>query len=193
MKNIVNSLLVLLVLSVVTGLLYPLFVTFVANAVFPYQAKGSILTNRDGQVIGSTLIGQKFPSAHHFQSRPSATGYSALPSGGSNLPLSSNTLRDSVISRQNNFNNANNIATGAPVPKEMLFASASGLDPNISPKSAYLQLNRVSRACGYDHTYEIRKLIEHTIRYPQFGFLGKSRVNVLILNYELDSLLNARP
>lgn len=175
-------------LSLVTGLLYPLAVTGVAQAVFPEQANGS-LVRRDGQVVGSALIGQGFSDPKHFWSRPSATAptpYNAANSSGSNLGPSNPALYDAVQARIAALREADPGNT-APVPVDLVTASASGLDPHISRAAADYQLARVARRRAMGEA-ELRALLEQHTEGAWLGFVGEPRVNVLALNLALDAL-----
>lgn len=176
-------------MTVFTGILYPLFMTLVANLIFPYQAKGSFI-KVDGKIVGSQLIGQSFTGEKYFWPRPSAIDYNPLPSGGSNYGPTSDTLKKLVELRRADFIRLNGLTTYTRVPADMLFASGSGLDPDISPEAAELQVDRIAKARGFDslHTVELRQLVKHHITHPELGFLGDQRVNVLELNISLDSL-----
>lgn len=186
-KTILASIRMLLILTVLTGAIYPLFVTGMAHLFFPRQADGS-LVRRNEVVIGSALIGQDLNSdPHYFWSRPSAIHYNPLPSGGSNLGPTSAALRQAVTQRAEDFRAANELARDAAIPVEMLFASGSGLDPHISPQAARLQIGRVAAARGLDRE-QVTRLVEQFIEPPQWGLLGQPRVNVLLLNLALDEL-----
>jgi K+-transporting ATPase ATPase C chain len=177
----------LLVMTVLTGLIYPLFITGVAQVTYPSKANGSLIL-KDDKVIGSELIGQKFDSSIYFWSRPSVIGYNPIPSGATNYGPSSDTLRKQVIFRRDYFAEMNSIKDIISVPKEMIFASASGLDPHISPEAALLQVERISNARHLDNLQK-EKLIERIndlTEAPQFLFLGEKRLNVLTLNIELN-------
>jgi K+-transporting ATPase ATPase C chain len=190
MKNsILSSLRALFALTILTGVLYPLLSTFIAQQFFPRRANGSLIT-RDGTTVGSDLIGQRFASARYFWPRPSAIGYSPVPSGASNLGPTSRALRDSVQARRTTFVETNRLPPNAEVPTDMLFASASGVDPHISPASALMQVQRVARARGLDSTQAVSldSLVERVTEPPQFGLLGDPRVNVLKLNLALDEI-----
>ncbi len=139
---------VLLVLTVLTGIIYPLTMTLIAGVIFPAQANGSLIT-RNGQIIGSALIGQKFDEARYFWPRPSAIDYNPLPSGGSNQGPTSAALQSAVKDRAAAVRQANNLAADAVIPTDLLFASGSGLDPHISPDAARLQIDRVAAARGF--------------------------------------------
>jgi K+-transporting ATPase ATPase C chain len=179
----------LLVMTVFTGLIYPLVMTAIAQIVFPKQANGSMI-GINGKLVGSKLIGQNFTSDKYFWPRPSAIGYNPLPSGGSNYGPTSDTLKKLVEMRRREFIRLNGLPANANVPPDMLYASGSGLDPDISPESAELQIDRVARARDFDslQTAALRKLVKSHIEKPQLGFLGDPRVNVLELNIALDSL-----
>ncbi|MDX2138244.1 MAG: potassium-transporting ATPase subunit KdpC [Chloroflexota bacterium] len=187
MKTILTALRMLVVLTILTGVIYPLFVTLAAQAVFPAQANGS-LVNRDGAVIGSSLIGQDMNGdPRYFWSRPSSISYNPLPSSGSNLGPTSAALAETVAARADAFRVTNGLPEGVFVPTDVLFASGSGLDPHISPEAARLQVARVAAARGRT-VEQINALVDGAIEAPQLGFLGQPRVNVLLLNLTLDGL-----
>jgi K+-transporting ATPase ATPase C chain len=179
----------LLLLTILTGIIYPLVMTGTAQLIFHSQANGSLIT-KDGKVIGSELIGQNFDSTIYFWSRPSVIGYNPIPSGASNYGPLSDTLRKLVISRQNHFAQMNSIDNKLSVPKDMLFASASGLDPHISPEAALMQVERIARARNFkiSQKEELLKDIKDMTEAPQFLFLGEPRINVLVLNLRLDKI-----
>jgi len=141
MKTLIISLKIFLFFTVLTGIIYPLFITGLSQIVFPSQANGSIIY-KDGKAIGSSLIGQQFDSSIFFTSRPSAIAYNPMPSGGSNFGLTSSKLKMLVVERKQKFIANNELDSLAEIPSELLFASASGLDPHISPKAAMLQVDR---------------------------------------------------
>ncbi len=181
------ALVLFLLLSLLTGLAYPLLTTAIAQAVFPEQAEGSLLRNQDGQPIGSSLIGQNFTDPGHFWGRPSATGtlpYNAALSGGSNQGPLNPALADAVKARVAALRQADPGNT-APVPQDLATASASGLDPHISPAAARYQAERVARARKLP-VDQVMQLIERHTEPPQLGVLGDARVNVLLLNLALD-------
>jgi potassium-transporting ATPase KdpC subunit len=179
----------LLVMTVLTGLAYPLFMTGLAQLSFPAKANGSLIT-KDGRIIGSELIGQKFDSTIYFWSRPSATGYDAVPSGGSNYGPASDTLKKQIIMRSKYFAEKNNVLDPSTIPLEMIFASGSGLDPDISGKAALLQVDRIVRARNLSDNQkaDLIKIVGELTKKPQFLFLGEERINVLNLNLTLDKL-----
>ena len=177
-----------LLLSVVTGLAYPLAVTGIAQLAFPAQANGSLVL-RNGEPVGSRLIGQSFSDPGHFWSRPSATSpmpYNAANSAGSNLGPSNPALVDAVKARIAALRAADPGNT-APVPVDLVTASASGLDPDISRAAADYQIARVARVRGLSEA-ELRTLVEQQTLEPLLGFIGEPRVNVLALNLALDAL-----
>jgi K+-transporting ATPase ATPase C chain len=182
-----------LVLCALTGLVYPGIVTGLAQLLFPRQANGSLVTV-DGRVVGSALIGQPFTRPHYFHPRPSAAGagYDAAASGGTNRGPTDRTLADSLIGPRVDSLVAAGVARRGEVPADMVTASASGLDPHISPANARLQAARVAAARGVDAA-AVRALVERHVEGRQFGILGEPRVNVLLLNIALDSAFGRRP
>ena len=189
MKTLIISLKIFLFFTVLTGVIYPLLITGIAQVVFPSKANGSMIAI-DGKVVGSALIGQQFDSSIYFTSRPSATSYNALPSGGSNYGLTSLKLKQLVDERRHKFIAFNQLDSLAEIPSEMLFASASGLDPHISPKAALLQIERVANARGFNKTQkqQLQDLVKHKTEKLQFTLFGEPRINILALNIELDKL-----
>lgn len=181
------ALVLFLVLSLLTGLLYPLLVTGIAQTVVPHQANGSLIL-RDGQAVGSELIGQPFSQPGHFWSRPSATGpmpYNGGASGGSNLGPSHPALAEAVQARIAALRAADPGNT-APVPVDLVTTSASGLDPHISLAAARYQVERVARARGLP-VEQVNALVDRHTEGAWLGFLGEARVNVLALNLTLDA------
>jgi len=186
MTHLRPALIMLIVLTVLTGVIYPAIVTGIAQLVFPRQANGSLIV-KDGKVIGSALIGQPFDDPKYFWGRPSATspfGYNAASSSGSNLSPTNPALIKGVQERVDALRAADPGNT-APVPVDLVTASGSGLDPHISPAAALYQVNRVAKARKLDPA-AVRDLVERHTEGRQFGFLGEPRVNVLALNLALD-------
>ncbi|MEA2990063.1 MAG: potassium-transporting ATPase KdpC subunit [Alphaproteobacteria bacterium] len=197
LKEIRPAIVLLIGLALITGLLYPLAITGIAEAVFPAQAQGSLI-EQDGKVIGSALIGQPFKDDKYFHGRPSATTapdpadssktvdapYNAANSGGSNMGPTSKALADRIKGDVEALKQENPSAT---VPVDLVTTSGSGLDPDISPEAARFQVPRVAKARGLSED-RIRTLVESQIKARTFGFLGDPRVNVLELNLALDKL-----
>jgi len=180
------ALMSLILFTVITGVVYPLVVTGIAQVLFPFQANGSMIV-KDGKVLGSALIGQPFDDPKYFWSRPSATspfGYNAGASTGSNLSPTNPDLVKAVQGRVEALRAADPGNT-APVPVDLVTASGSGLDPHISPAAALYQVSRVARERKFS-TDTVRTLVERHTEGRWLGFLGEPRVNVLTLNLALD-------
>lgn len=189
MKTLRPALTLLILLSIVTGLIYPLVVFGINQAIFPKQSNGSLVV-KDGQVIGSELLGQNFSGNQYFWSRPSATGpmpNNGLASSGSNQGPLNPALVDVAKARIDAYRSADPKLAQQAVPQDLATASASGLDPHISPEAAYFQAGRVSKARGIS-LESINTLISKAIEPRQLGFLGEPRVNVLLLNLQLDQM-----
>jgi K+-transporting ATPase ATPase C chain len=187
-EHVRPALTMLAILTVLTGLIYPLAVTGLAQWFFPHQANGSLIV-RDGKVVGSELIGQYFDAPKYFWSRPSATSpfpYNAAASGGSNLGPTNPVLIETVKARVAALRAADP-GNAAPVPVDLVTSSGSGLDPDISPAAALYQAKRVARARGLDDK-TVYELVAQHIEGRQFGVFGERRVNVLKLNLALDAL-----
>ncbi len=173
-------------LTILLGVGYPLAITGISQIVFPHQANGSLIT-KNGQVIGSDLIGQNFTKPEYFQPRPSAAGndgYDATASGGSNYGATNQKLIDRMKASVDKFHKDNPDYHG-PIPADLLTASASGLDPDISPASAQVQIARVAKARGISAD-QLSQLVAQYTKAPDLGLLGEPRVNVLKLNLALD-------
>lgn len=184
-KNLITAILMTLVTTVLFGLMFPLVVTGLAQVLFPRQANGELLT-RDGRIVGSKLIGQRFSSPGYFHSRPSSAGagYDAGNSGGSNLGPTNQSLIARVQGDANRLQAEN---PGAALPMDLLTTSGSGLDPHISPEAAEFQVPRISRERGLNDDV-VREAVRRHTAQRQFGFLGEPRVNVLELNITLDEI-----
>ena len=195
LKEIRPAIVLVVALAAITGLVYPFVMTGIAGVIFPYQAQGSLI-ERDGKVIGSTLIGQEFTSDRYFHGRPSATvapdpndssktvpaPYNAANSGGSNLGPTNKALIERVQGDVDKLKQEN---PSAPVPIDLVTTTASGLDPDISPAAALFQVPRVAKARNMPED-RVRQLVNERIEGRTLGFLGEPRVNVLALNVALD-------
>jgi K+-transporting ATPase ATPase C chain len=181
-----RSCIVLFTVVVVLSLVYTFFITWGTQTLMPYQANGSLLYV-NGTVVGSELIGQNFSSPGYFHGRPSAVNYDATGSGGSNYGATSAALMNLVKQRVAKVRAENNLSPNASVPADLVLASASGLDPHISVEGAMIQVQRVAKVRGLPES-DVKALVDQHTEYPQFGFLGQTRINVLKLNIALDEL-----
>lgn len=187
MKEIKNSVLFFIALSLVTGVLYPAAVTVVAQFLFPVQANGSIIHNAGGAAAGSALIGQPFSARKYFWSRPSATTdfpYNALASGGSNMGPTNKDFIKQVSERVGALRES---GIQGPLPGDLVMASGSGLDPDITPEAALMQVPRIAKERKMSEE-KVRGLVQAHIEGRQLGFFGTPRVNVLRINLALDAL-----
>ncbi len=181
MKVTLQSLRIYVVLTLLTGIVYPLLITAITQLAFPKQANGSRATQNNA-LVGSDLLAQKFESPRYFWPRPSGADFATLPSGASNKGPTSADLKKAIDERRTKF--------GAAAAVDLLTASGSGLDPHISPEAAKSQIPRVAAARSIS-IEKITSLVDQTVELPQLGFLGEPRVNVLRLNLALDQLHGA--
>lgn len=183
-----TAILMVVALTILTGLAYPLAITAIAQVMFPYQANGSLIRDASRSVVGSEVLGQNFSSPGYFHPRPSAAGdagYDATASGGSNLGPTNQKLLDVVQERVLAYRQANGLGLDTPVPVDAVTASAGGLDPHITPANALLQAPRVARERKMSEA-DARSLVARYTEGRTFGILGEPRVNVLLLNLALD-------
>jgi len=186
---LLKSVKVILLFTVLTGVVYPLAITALGQIIFPFKSNGSLM-KQDGKVIGSELVSQKFENDKYFQSRPSYTDFSSMPSGGSNLAIASLDYKSKSDSLYNSFSVKNNLPEGVMVPSEMMSYSASGIDPHVSKSALLLQIGRIVKARDWNEDKKLKLLntIDSFTEKPQFGFLGEERINVLLINVEIDKL-----
>jgi potassium-transporting ATPase KdpC subunit len=185
-REIKSAIILFVVLSLLTGVFYPIAVTVLAQVLFPQQASGSLLSTADNRPLGSGLIGQPFSDPKYFWPRPSATTdfpYNALASGGSNLGPTNKDLINQVAERVKSFRE---YGIRGPLPSDLVTSSGSGLDPHISVESAFLQIPRIARARHLPEE-KIEALVLNHLEGRQFGFLGAERINVLKLNLSLNT------
>lgn len=188
-RQIITGLKFLVLMIILTGMVYPVVVTIITSIFSPNKAQGSLVL-RDGVIVGSKLIGQNFNSQKYFWSRPSFNNYNPLPSGASNLGPLNPLLIKKITQKEIDFAQANKIKEDLILPPEMATASASGLDPHISPTAAFLQISRIAEVRGMDKEEQDKliNLVNDLTENRQFSFLGEPRINVFLLNLKLDSL-----
>ncbi len=187
MQDLKTAFVMFIAFTIICGGIYPAIVTGIAQAVFPEQANGSVIKDKSGKAVGSVLIGQPFSDPKYFWPRPSATpgfAYNPAGSGGSNSGPTNTAYLETVADRVKGLREA---GLAGPIPAELVQASASGLDPHITPEAARLQIPCVAKARGVSDA-ELTRLVTDSIEDRQFGFLGEPRVNVLALNLALDKL-----
>ena len=180
----VKPLRAILVMTVFCGLIYPLVMTGLCQALFPFQANGSIIEH-DGKVIGSAIIGQEFKDDKYFSGRPSANEYNAADSAGTNYGAINKELKKQVEERAAAVRAKYGLLPTEKVPSDMVTNDAAGFDPHLSPEAIRMQVDRVAQARNMDKSV-VLKLVEQNTEYPSFGFIGEARVNVLKLNLALD-------
>lgn len=186
MKSVLESLKMLFIMTIFCGIIYPLTCTGVMQVIFPTEANGSII-EKNGQLVGSELIGQEFTSDKYFTSRPSANEYNAASSGGTNYGAINANLQEQVKVRTEEIRKEYNLAADTPVPAVMVTNSACGFDPHMTPESMYFQVKKVAAARNLDAAV-VKQLVDEHIEEPSLGFIGEARVNVLRLNMALDDL-----
>jgi potassium-transporting ATPase KdpC subunit len=186
--QLLPALMLLLALTIITGVIYPAAIAAIGQVAFPKQANGSFITTTDGRTIGSSLIGQAFSDPKYFWGRPSAAGadgYDANASAGSNLGPTNEALISRIQQSVDTYRAENG---ETPIPVDLVTTSASGLDPDISPAAAEYQVSRVAKARGMSEA-DVRAAVDRHTEQPLIGFLGQPRVNVLLTNLDLDGLL----
>ncbi len=186
MKTFFQAFKLFCILTIVTGIFYPLTVTFIAQTCLPYQANGSLIYE-NGRLIGSTLLAQKFQNQKYFWSRPSAADFATVPSGASNQGATSAALKELVVKRAAEFRQANHLSQATPIPADVIFASGSGLDPHISLAAAYYQIPRVAQVRGISEI-KVKNIIRKNTQGRFLGVIGEPVVNVLKVNLDLDYL-----
>lgn len=183
MKKIWINVRMFLWMTILTGIIYPLLITGIAQLTMKQQADGDFLSSKE-KVVGAKLIAQKFEDDKYFWGRPSSIDYNPLPSGGSNLGPISASLKKAVKERQEKISKSHHVDKDK-IPPELLFASGSGLDPHINISTAYFQIERIAKSRGVEN-HEIKNLIDRMIIKKSLGFLGETYVNVLVINQALD-------
>lgn len=189
MKNLKIAIRVFILLTLITGVIYPLAITSFAQIFYPNKANGSMII-KENKIVGSEFIGQQFTSPGYFWGRPSAIGNNPMPSGGSNLSPVSKEFKVQFQARVDTIRKYHGYIEVNKIPKDLLFASASGVDPHISPKAAYFQVERIAkfRHLSDNQIIKLKKLIQSSIEKPDFYIFGEFRINVLELNLKLDGI-----
>jgi K+-transporting ATPase ATPase C chain len=189
MKQIIIGLKALIILTIITGVMYPLAITGFAQIFYKHKANGSMII-KDNKIIGSELIGQQFIKPEFFWGRPSAIAYNPMPSGGSNLSSVSKEFKAQFLRRVDTIRKYHGNIKIIDIPKDLLFASASGVDPHISPDAAYFQVERIAKTRNFTEArkLELIQFISSSIEKPDMFILGELRVNVLLLNLQLEKL-----
>ncbi|RHX84346.1 potassium-transporting ATPase subunit KdpC [Leptospira stimsonii] len=187
LNSITIAIRTLFFLIFITGVFYPIVVTGFSERLFPFQSGGSLIRSNEKNLLGSELLAQKFTKDEYFWPRPSAADFATVASGASNHSATNASLKAKVEERKNYLLKKHPDQTS--VPPDLLFASGSGLDPHISPASAYFQVQRVAsaRRLNSEQIVELKKLLEQSTEKPSFGFIGEKRINVLRLNLNLNS------
>ncbi|MBA3603828.1 MAG: potassium-transporting ATPase subunit KdpC [Parachlamydiaceae bacterium] len=186
MNKFLKSLRIFAWMTLLTGIIYPLFITLIAQVTMKQKADGGFLISQN-KIVGAKLIAQKFESDKYFLGRPSAKDYNPLPSGGSNFGPTSAKLKKAVNERREQIAKSHNVEKDK-IPSELLFASGSGLDPHVSLVTAYFQMERVAKARGLKNE-DLKHIIDQTVLKRRFGFIGEPCVNILVLNTTLDEFL----
>jgi potassium-transporting ATPase KdpC subunit len=189
MKNIYIAIKLFVALTLITGVIYPLVITGVGNVLFSQNANGSLII-QDNKIVGSKLIGQQFALPEYFWGRPSAIGNNPMPSGGSNLNPVGSAFQEQFQARVDTIRKYHGDIDINSIPKDLLFASASGVDPHISLKAAYFQVERIVKARNFNDKQKenLIKLIESSIEEPDLYIFGEERINVLLLNLRLEKI-----
>lgn len=185
MSTAITALRLFVIMTVITGIIYPVAITAIGHVAFPRQTYGSII-KRDSTVIGSLLIAQPSPETGYFLPRPSACNYTVVPSAASNLAITSALLHDSLLQRAKKWGNSID-----KIPSDLLFSSGSGLDPHTTPNAALFQVDRIARERNLSdrQIFKLKEIIAQKTEKPQWGIFGMSRINVLLLNVELQRAL----
>lgn len=190
MKNTIIAIKLFILLTIVTGVFYPLAITGIAQIAFPDKANGSMLISNKTIIIGSELIGQQFTEPKYFWGRPSAISNNPIPSGGSNLNPVGDTLKEQIQARIDTIRKYHGDIQMSQIPQDLLFACGSGVDPHISPEAAYFQVDRIAEIRNFtvEQKNNLKKIIETSIERPDLFIFGENRINVLELNLKLNEI-----